>query len=70
VIREVVHTTWEANPVVVLKPNMVMRMCINFTDLNKACPKDLFPLPHIDRIVDSMAGCDLLCLLDVFFGYH
>jgi hypothetical protein len=47
-----------------------MRMCINFMDLNKACPKDPFPLPRINQIVDSMAGCDLLCFLDTFSGYH
>jgi hypothetical protein len=47
-----------------------MRMCINFTNLNKACPKDPFPLQCIDQIVDSTAGCDLLCFLDSFSGYH
>jgi hypothetical protein len=70
VIRAVVHTMWEANPMVVPKLNGAMRMCINFMDLNKACPKDPFPLPRIDQIVDSMAGCDLLCFLDTFSGYH
>jgi hypothetical protein len=70
VIREVIHPTWEANPVVVPKPNGVMRMCIDFTDLNKACPKDPFPLPCINQIMDSMAGCDLFCFLDDFSGYH
>jgi hypothetical protein len=70
VIREVVHTTWEANPMVVPKPNGAMRMCIDFTDLNKMCPKVPFLLPRIDEIVDSMAGCDLLCFLDAFSGYH
>jgi hypothetical protein len=45
-----------------------MRLCINFTDLNKACPKDPFPLPCIDQIVDSTAGFDVLCFLDVFSG--
>jgi hypothetical protein len=45
-------------------------MCIDFTDLNKAYPKDPFLLPRIDQIVDSMAGCDLLCFLDAFSGYH
>jgi hypothetical protein len=47
-----------------------MWLCINFTDLNKACPKDPFPLSRIDQIVDSTAGCDLLCFLDAFSGYH
>ena len=56
---------------VVAKP-MTFRwwLCIDFTNLNKACPKDPFPLPQIDLIVDSMARCELLCFLDAFSGYH
>jgi hypothetical protein len=46
------------------------RMCIDFTSLNKACPKDNFPLPQIDRIVDSAAGCEVMSLLNYFSGYH
>jgi hypothetical protein len=45
-------------------------MCIDFTSLNKACPKDNFPLPRIDKIVDSAAGCEVMSLLDCFSGYH
>src|SRR3954469_25939453 len=45
-------------------------MCVDFTNLNKACPQDPFPLPRIDQIVDSTAECDLLCFLDAFSGYH
>jgi hypothetical protein len=45
-------------------------MCINFTSLNKACHKDNFPLPRIDKIVDSAAGCEVMSLLDCFSGYH
>ena len=45
-------------------------MCVDTTNLNKACPQDPFPLPHIDQIVDSTAECDLLCFLDAFSGYH
>ena len=70
VIRKVLHPTWTANPVVVPKSNGKKRMCVDFTDLNRACPKDPFPLPRIDQIVDSTAGCDLLCFLDAFSGYH
>ena len=70
VVREVLHPTWWANPVVVPKRCGKKRLCIDFTDLNKACPKDPFPLPRIDQIVDSTAGCDLLCFLDAFSGYH
>ena len=45
-------------------------MCVDYTDLNKACPKDSFELPHIDQIVDSTVGCKLLCFLDAYSGYH
>jgi hypothetical protein len=45
-------------------------MCIDFTSLNKACPKDNFPLPQIDKIVDSAAGCEVMSLLDCFSSYH
>ena len=69
-IREVLHPTWLANPVVVPKSNGKLRMCVDYTSLNKACPKDPFPLPRIDNVVDSTAGCDLLCMLDAYSGYH
>ena len=45
-------------------------MCVDYTTLNKACPKVPFPLPHIDQIVDSTAGCELLSFLDAYSGYH
>lgn len=45
-------------------------MCTNFTDLNKACPKDAHPLPRIDLLVDSIGGCALLSMMDTFQGYH
>ena len=69
-IREVRYPEWLANPVVVPKKGGKERMCVDFTNLNKACPQDLFPLPRIDQIVDSTAECDLLCFLDAFSGYH
>jgi hypothetical protein len=69
-ICEVAHPTWIANPVVVPKANGSGRLCVDFTSLNKACPKDPYPLPRIDQIIDSTAGCDLLCFLDAFLGYH
>jgi hypothetical protein len=56
--------------VVVPKLNGAMRMCINFTDLNKSCTKDPFRLPRIDQIVDSIACCELLCFLDAFSGFY
>ena len=47
-----------------------MEACIDFIDLNKACPKDPFPLLHIDQIVDSTLSCDFLSFLDAYSGYH
>nr|AAX96846.1 retrotransposon protein, putative, Ty3-gypsy sub-class [Oryza sativa Japonica Group]ABA92760.1 retrotransposon protein, putative, Ty3-gypsy subclass [Oryza sativa Japonica Group] len=69
-IREVLHPERLANPVMVRKANRKWRMCVDFTDLNKACPKDHFPLPRIDQLVDSTAGCELLSFLDAYSGYH
>jgi hypothetical protein len=69
-IREVHQPRWLANPVVFSKANRKLRMCIDYTSLNKACPKDPFPLPRIDEIVDSTSGCDLLCFLDAYSGFH
>ena len=69
-VRGVLHLTWLANPVVVRKANGKWRLCIDYTDINKACPKDPFPLSRIDQIVDSTAGCDLLSFLDAYSGYH
>ena len=45
-------------------------MCVDYTDLNKHCPKDPFKLPRIDEVVDSTAGCELLSFLDCYSGYH
>ena len=70
VIREVRYPEWLANPVIVPKKGGKEKMCVDFTNLNKACPQDPFPHPRIDLIVDSTAECDLLCFLDAFSGYH
>jgi hypothetical protein len=61
---------WLANPVIVPKANGKLRMCIDYTSLNKACPKDPYPLPRIDQIVDSTSGCDLLSFLDAYSSFH
>jgi hypothetical protein len=45
-------------------------MCVDFTCLSKACPKDNFPLPRIENLVDTVAGCEMLSFLDCFFEYH
>jgi hypothetical protein len=69
VIREVKYPVWLANTVPV-KKNGKWRMCVDFTDLNKACKKDDFPLERLDKIVDDAANSEMLSLLDMFSGYH
>ncbi|XP_062091811.1 uncharacterized protein LOC133797783 [Humulus lupulus] len=69
-IREDVYPIWLANPVLVPKPNGTWRMCIDFTDLNKACPKDCFPLPRIDQMVDATSGYEILSFKDAYSGYN
>jgi hypothetical protein len=69
-IQEVYYPEWLANVVLVKKFNGKWRMCVDFTDLNKACPKDSFPLPHIDALVDSTSGYGLLSFMDAFSGYN
>jgi len=54
----------------VKKANGKWRMCVDFTDLNKACPKDSYPLPSIDTLVDSASGCKMLSFLDALSGYN
>ena len=70
VIREVKYSEWLANVVLVQKKNGKMRMCIDFTDLNKACKKDPIPLPRIDTSVNKVAHYKRFSLLDCFSGYH
>jgi hypothetical protein len=65
-IRECEHPIWLANPVLVPKKTGRLRMCIDYTDLNKHCPKDLIPLPRIDQVVDSTAGSVLLSFLNCY----
>ncbi|KAG7567533.1 Integrase catalytic core [Arabidopsis thaliana x Arabidopsis arenosa] len=69
-IREVKYPDWLVNPVVVKKKNGKWRVCVDFTDLNKACPKDSFPLPHIDRLVESTTGHEMMSFMDAFSGYN
>ena len=69
-IREIYHSEWLANVVMVPKKDNSLRMCIDFKHINRACPKDHFPLPRIDQIVDSTAGCERLSFLDAYSGYH
>jgi hypothetical protein len=70
-IKEVYHPEWLANPILVLKKkNNKWRMCVDYTDLNKHCPKNPFALPHNDQVIDSTAGCVLLSFLDCYSDYH
>ena len=69
-IREVKYPDWLANTVVVKKKNGKWRVCVDYTDLNKACPKDSFPLPHIERLVEATAGHKVLSFMDAFSGYN
>jgi hypothetical protein len=70
VIREVTYLEWLANIMMVKKANGKYRMCIDFTDLNKACSKDEFPWPRIDSLIDVVATSELMSLLDCYSGYH
>ena len=58
------------HPVLVLNMNCTWRMCVDYTDLNKACPADPFAPPRIDQIIDATAGCERLSFLDAYSGYH
>ena len=69
-IREVHYPEWLANVVMVKKANEKWRMCVDFIDLNQAYPKDSFPLPRIDQLVDSIAKHKLLTFIDAFSGYN
>jgi hypothetical protein len=69
-IREVTYPQWLVNVVMLRKKNGKWRMCMDFIDLNKCCPKDDFPLARIDKIVDSTTSYEMMALLDCFFGYH
>ena len=69
-IRSVQYPAWLSNIVVVRKKNGKWRVCVDFTDLNKACPKDPFPLPRIDQLVDSALGHERMSFLGAFQGYH
>ena len=69
-IKEIYFPEWLANTVVVKKKNGKWRVCVDFTDLNRACPKDPFPMPKIDQLVDSMYRHPRMSFLDAFQRYH
>ena len=69
-IKEVFYPQWLANTVVLKKKTGKLWVCVDFTDLNKACPKDPFPMPRIDQLVDATVGHPRMNFLDAFQGYH
>ena len=69
-IKEVFYPQWLSNTVAVKKKTGKWRVCVDFTDLNKACPKDPFPMPRIDQLVDATLGHSRMSFLAAFQGYH
>lgn len=69
-IREAYYPDWLANVVMVKKANGKWRMCVDFNDLNRAYPKDNYPLPRINLLMDSIVGHHLLSFMDAFFDYN
>ncbi|GKV48210.1 hypothetical protein SLEP1_g55036 [Rubroshorea leprosula] len=69
-VRRVDYCEWVANPVLVKKANGKWRMCIDYTNLNDACPKDCYPMPNIDKLVEATSRNERLSLLDAYSGYH
>lgn len=69
-VKKVQYLEWLANFVLVKKLKEKWHMCMDYTGLNKVCPKDLYSLPRIDHLVDATSGQERLSLLDAFSGYH
>ena len=69
-IKEVYYPKWLANAIMVKKANKKWRMCVDFTDLNNTFPKDSFPLPRIDQLLNSTTGHKLLTFMDAFSRYN
>ncbi|KAM2536746.1 hypothetical protein TB1_022157 [Malus domestica] len=78
-VREVIYPRWVANVFLVKKnltkeslllQKVLWRMCVDYTDLYNGCPNDSFPLPLIDRLIDSTAKCELLNFMDAYSGYN
>ena len=63
-------TEWVSNPVPVTKKEGAIRVCTDFRDLNLACPKDNYPIPFIDQIIDDCAGSEIFSFMDGFSGYN
>lgn len=69
-IKEVQFPKWISSVVLVKISSGKRRMCINYSDLNRACPKNFYPLPNIDQLIDFTAGNELLSFMDAFSGYN
>ena len=69
-IREVIYPTWLSNVVIVKKFNKKWRMCVDNTDLNKACPKNSYLLPSIDGLVDTASRFRFISFMDAYSGYN
>jgi hypothetical protein len=63
-------TKWVSNPITVNKKQGTIHVCMDFKDLNKACPKDNFSTPFIDQILDECAGSEIFSFMDIFLGYN
>ncbi|GJV95501.1 reverse transcriptase domain-containing protein [Tanacetum coccineum] len=70
IVRPVKYPTWISNPVLVKRADGSWRMCIDFKNINAACPKDYYPLPEIDSKIEAVMGFTLKCFLDAYKGYH
>ncbi|GKD52695.1 hypothetical protein Tco_1281671 [Tanacetum coccineum] len=70
IVRPVKYPTWISNPVLVKKVDGTWRMCIDFKNLNAACPKDYYLLPEIDLKIEAGMGHPFKCFLDAYKGYH
>ncbi len=70
IIHPIDYSDWIFNMVPINNPSSDIRIYTNFRDLNKACPKDDFPLPNIDMIFDLTIGHEILSLMDGLFGYN
>ena len=69
-IHKVYYPKWLSNMVLVKKPNRKWRMCIDYTDLNKACPKDSYSLPSINQLMDATSEFQLMSFMDAFSDYN
>lgn len=59
-VKDIKYTTWLSNVVLIKKANGKWRMCVDYTDFTKACPKDVFPLPNVDKLVDNSSEVNKL----------